>query len=102
MNLLTAPRIVAGMKSSLYLSKNYTFCIWSCIEVSSSILQITLNFYFPSCRHIYWTDWGLWNQKIERANLDGTMREILVNTGLLYPNGIAVSFEGMFDNSRTF
>ena len=95
MNLLTAPRIVAGIKSSLYLSKNYTFCILS-------ILQITLNFYFPSCRHIYWTDWGLWNQKIERANLDGTMREIIVNTGLLYPNGIAVSFEGMFHNLRTF
>ena len=41
---------------------------------------------------MYWTDWGQ-NPKIERANLDGSERVIIVNTSLGWPNGVAVDVE---------
>ncbi len=41
---------------------------------------------------MYWTDWGN-PPKIERANLDGSDRVVLVNTSLGWPNGLALDFE---------
>ena len=38
---------------------------------------------------MYWTDWGQ-QPKIERANLDGSERRVIVNTSLGWPNGVAV------------
>ncbi|CAL1529647.1 unnamed protein product [Lymnaea stagnalis] len=38
---------------------------------------------------VYWTDWGN-ASKIERANYDGTHRQVIASTGLIYPNGIAI------------
>lgn len=46
---------------------------------------------FPSSL-MYWTDWGE-NPKIERANLDGQERHILVNTSLGWPNGLALDLQ---------
>lgn len=41
---------------------------------------------------MYWTDWGE-VPKIERANLDGTERLVMVNTSLGWPNGLALDYE---------
>ena len=41
---------------------------------------------------MYWTDWGK-VPKIERANLDGSDRTVLVNRSLGWPNGLALDFE---------
>lgn len=38
---------------------------------------------------MYWTDWGK-QPKIERANLDGSDRAVLVNSNLGWPNGLAL------------
>ena len=38
---------------------------------------------------MYWTDWGK-VAKIEAANMDGSDREVLVNTSLGWPNGLAI------------
>lgn len=38
---------------------------------------------------MYWTDWGM-NTKIEKSNLDGTDRIVLVNTLIGWPNGLAI------------
>ena len=43
-------------------------------------------------RYMYWTDWGK-NAKIERANMDGTNRKVLVDTDLGWPNGISVDYD---------
>lgn len=40
---------------------------------------------------MYWTDWGQ-KPKIERANLDGSERVVLVNTSLGWPNGLALDY----------
>lgn len=40
---------------------------------------------------MYWTDWGQY-AKIERANLDGTDREVLINTSIGWPNGITIDY----------
>lgn len=40
---------------------------------------------------MYWTDWGV-VPKIERADLDGTERVVLVNTSLGWPNGLALDY----------
>lgn len=40
---------------------------------------------------MYWTDWGEM-PKIERANLDGTDRVVLLNTSLGWPNGLAIDY----------
>ena len=40
---------------------------------------------------MYWTDWGK-HPKIERAGLDGSQRVILVNTSVVWPNGITIDY----------
>jgi len=40
---------------------------------------------------MYWTDWGE-HPKIERANLDGTERAVLLNSSLGWPNGLAIDY----------
>ena len=42
---------------------------------------------------MYWTDWGD-HPKIERARLDGSHRVTLVNTSIVWPNGIAIDYLG--------
>lgn len=41
--------------------------------------------------YMYWTDWGEY-PKIERANLDGTDRVVLLNSSLGWPNGLAIDY----------
>ena len=38
---------------------------------------------------MYWTDWGT-SPKIERANLDGGHRRIIVKGDLKWPNGLVI------------
>jgi low density lipoprotein receptor-related protein 5/6 len=40
---------------------------------------------------MYWSDWGS-HPKLERAWLDGTHREVLVNTSIQWPNGLALDY----------
>lgn len=40
---------------------------------------------------MYWTDWGE-HPKIERANLDGMERVVLLNSSLGWPNGLALDY----------
>jgi hypothetical protein len=41
---------------------------------------------------MYWTDWGT-PAKIERASMDGTARQTLHNTELVWPNGITIDYQ---------
>jgi len=38
---------------------------------------------------MYWTDWGV-EAKIESAALDGTDRKVVVDSSLVWPNGLAI------------
>lgn len=40
---------------------------------------------------MFWSDWGQ-NPRIERAFMDGTVREVIVNTKLYWPNGLALDY----------
>lgn len=40
---------------------------------------------------LFWTDWGQ-KPRIERANMDGTERRVLVDTKIYWPNTIALDF----------
>lgn len=42
---------------------------------------------------MYWTDWGN-APKIERSYMSGRKRELLVNTSLIYPNGLTLDLSG--------
>lgn len=53
---------------------------------------ITIIESFCSHRLIYWTDWGK-HAKIEVAAMDGSMRRVLVNDSLTWPNGLALDHE---------
>ncbi|KAG8559732.1 hypothetical protein GDO81_017431 [Engystomops pustulosus] len=45
------------------------------------------------CRgYMYWTDWGS-NAKIERATLGGNFRTVIVNTSMVWPNGLTLDYE---------
>lgn len=39
---------------------------------------------------MFWSDWNEKRPKIERANLDGSNRVVLVSEKLAWPNGIAL------------
>lgn len=51
-----------------------------------------INFTFLSrlSSWMYWTDWGVTPGRIERAGMDGSRREIIVSTGLKWPNGLTL------------
>ena len=41
---------------------------------------------------MYWSDWGE-PAKIERASMDGMKREVLIDTGVTWPNGLAIDYQ---------
>lgn len=41
---------------------------------------------------MYWTDWGT-NAKIERATLGGNFRVEIVNSSLVWPNGLTLDYD---------
>ena len=41
---------------------------------------------------MYWSDWGE-PAMIERASMDGSGRVVLHNTGLTWPNGLAIDYQ---------
>ena len=41
---------------------------------------------------MYWSDWGE-PAKIERASMDGSDRIVLHDTGLTWPNGLAIDYQ---------
>ncbi|XP_077993538.1 uncharacterized protein LOC144447400 [Glandiceps talaboti] len=46
---------------------------------------------YPQRGLLFWSDWGS-EPKIERATLSGESRQTLVNSGLIYPNGITIDY----------
>lgn len=38
---------------------------------------------------MYWTDWGI-DERIEKADMDGGNRTIVIRTGIYFPNGLAL------------
>ena len=42
---------------------------------------------------MFWTDWGD-SPSIERAQMDGTSRSVIVPGLLTWPNGLAVDYAG--------
>ena len=42
---------------------------------------------------LYWTNWGI-QPTIEKSNYDGTNRQVIINSGLGFPNGLAVDSQG--------
>ncbi|XP_069081387.1 low-density lipoprotein receptor-related protein 2 [Pleurodeles waltl] len=46
----------------------------------------------PCQGYMYWTDWGT-NAKIERATLGGNFRTDIVNTSLVWPNGLTLDYD---------
>ena len=64
--------------------------------VSKSFFQFLFLFYFCfffllfiTNRYMYWTDWG-WDERIERADMDGTNRRVITRYGLIHPNGLTL------------
>ena len=54
-------------------------------------IPVSVLCFFPVSR-MYWSDWGD-AAKIERANLDGSARVVLVNTSLGWPNGLTIDYD---------
>ena len=46
----------------------------------------------PVCRYMYWTDWGE-VAKIEKAGMDGQGRTVIIDTELIWPNGLALDYD---------
>ncbi len=43
-------------------------------------------------RYMYWTDWGE-EPRIERAGMDGSSRQIIVQKQIFWPNGLTIDLE---------
>lgn len=41
---------------------------------------------------MYWTDWGE-TPRIERAGMDSSVREIIVDSDIYWPNGLTIDLE---------
>lgn len=49
----------------------------------------------PQLGWLFWSDWNEKNPKVERANLDGTERKIIVHKNLGWPNGITLDLTNL-------
>lgn len=47
--------------------------------------------FLPSTNLMFWSDWGQ-NPRIERADMDGAMRRVIVSTKIYWPNGLALDY----------
>ena len=65
--------------------------LWASLKILFLVKSLTAKF-VSVYRYMWWTDWGH-EPKIERAFLDGTNREAIIDKGLEWPNGIAVDFK---------
>lgn len=43
----------------------------------------------PNIRFLFWTDWGI-HPSVQRSDLDGQNRKILVNTKIFWPNTLTL------------
>ena len=64
---------------------------------SQAVCFRNLNFHFITfiesyCSYLFWSDWNRDAPVIERANLDGTGRTVLVEDGLGLPNGLTIDY----------
>lgn len=50
---------------------------------------LTLIYFYPSVRLLFWTDWGQF-PRIESSGMDGSNRKVIVSTKLYWPNGLAL------------
>jgi hypothetical protein len=46
-------------------------------------------FLFYTFREMFWSDWGK-NPKIEKSDMDGKNRVVLIKSGITWPNGLAI------------
>lgn len=49
----------------------------------------------PEIGWMFWSDWNEKSPKIERSNLDGSEREIILHTNLGWPNGVTLDLENL-------
>ncbi|XP_057340651.1 low-density lipoprotein receptor-related protein 6 [Microplitis mediator] len=47
----------------------------------------------PQLGWMFWTDWSVKKPKIERSNLDGSERMLIITKGISWPNGIALDLD---------
>lgn len=62
------------------------------VKTIKCVYTLDSKFSFFFFRYLFWTDWGH-VAKIERANLDGSERKILINTDLGWPNGLTLDYD---------
>lgn len=90
----SAPHFESSCGPLLHVSicRHLSLSPW--FPVISLIAQNTLKeinaFLFD--RYMYWTDWGT-HAKIERATLGGNFRTEVVNSSLVWPNGLTLDYE---------
>ena len=41
---------------------------------------------------MFWTDWGA-KARLERADMDGNKRKVLVSKGIVWPNGLTADYD---------
>lgn len=72
------------------------------VKLAISILQVLINSDLVEPRaiavapvhgYLFWSDWNEKRPKIERTNLDGSARVILVKDAIGWPNGITLDLE---------
>lgn len=52
-------------------------------------------------RYLFWTEWGK-NPCIGRSRLDGSDQVTLVNSGIMWPNGISIDYEVRLHRDELF
>lgn len=45
----------------------------------------------PSTNLMFWSDWGQ-NPRIERASMDGALRQVIVSTKVYWPSGLTLDY----------
>mgnify|MGYP000536642970 CR=1 FL=1 len=57
-----------------------------------NVLHVYICFIIVCCSYLFWTDWGE-KPKIERSELDGSHRRVLLRDNIIWPNGLTVDKE---------
>lgn len=78
----------------LFLGLKYFFASGVSWAHVRTIVQKSVCFYDAPllARYLFWTEWGQ-NPCIGRSRLDGSDQVTLVNSGIMWPNGISIDYE---------
>ena len=82
-------KIVNSLCRSLFSKSSLPVTVQMKHPIHDCLLSVHEHLLVFSFREMFWSDWGS-PAKIEMSDMDGKNRKVLINTDIVWPNGLAI------------